>query len=476
MVDLRAPLNARQLEVLRWIGDGCPDGVMKDHTHKTSAAALDWRGLVAVSKKGGVWRATITDSGHHYLKHGDFPPAGQTPTPRPPQPERSVATPAPKPKTRPSAGKPPKPSVSEQLVAAVIAAGGVLTIDTRADKTDYEARVKAANRWNKVPVGQQLVYQWADSSWRMREIRLEDLPAWRMAVLEPIPVPAMLHKAHPVVVALRDGEVIKGIKGATTRQRALRLVQALAAEATKRGYQVRVAKNAESTYGRRGERQPEADLTVTMDGQAVGMAIRQEIDRAKHTATEAEMAHYGTLRFRWPPKYDETPTERLAIHVLGRFEHWQSEWSDRKGPLEDCLARILQEIELRAAAAEEAWLAAEEAARERRRQWEAAMAKAKVDHREAHRAKVLEQQMVAWRHAGQLREYIVAMEERIASMDGAEAETAAEWLSWATEHVARVDPLGSRLAMPADPEPKPDELKLFLGRWSPYGPETGYYG
>ncbi|WP_055410872.1 hypothetical protein [Frankia sp. ACN1ag] len=365
--------------------------------------------------------------------------------------------------------------MTEQLVAAVIAAGGVLTIDRQEDKTDYEARVKAANRLNKVPAGKQLVHRRTGPSWRTWEIWLEDLPAWRTAVLEPIHAPATLHKPHPVVVTLRDGEKIKRIKGVGTRQRALRLLQALAAEATKRGYHVRVARNASPTYSRRGEKEPEADLTVTKDGQDVGLAIRQEIERAKHTATEAEMAHYGTPRFRWPPKYDETPTERLAIHVLGRFQHWQSEWSDRTGPLEERLAQILQEIELRAEAAEADRLAIEAAARERRRQWEAAMARAKLDHREAFRAKVLEQQMAAWRHAGQLREYIAAMAERIGSMDDAEAKAATEWLAWATEHVARVDPLDSRLAMPPDPEPKPEDLKPFLGRWSPYGPETGYY-
>ncbi|WP_163554361.1 hypothetical protein [Candidatus Frankia alpina] len=87
------------------------------------------------------------------------------------------------------------------------------------------------------------------------------------------------------------------------------------------------------------------------------------------------------------------------------------------------------------------------------------MAKAKLDHREARRTKVLEQQMAAWRHAGQLREYIAAMAERIGSMDGAEAKAATEWLAWATEHVARVDPLNSRLAMPPDPEPKAEDLR-----------------
>ena len=34
------PLNPRQQQVLAWIADGCPDGVMTDSTYKNSAMAL----------------------------------------------------------------------------------------------------------------------------------------------------------------------------------------------------------------------------------------------------------------------------------------------------------------------------------------------------------------------------------------------------------------------------------------------------
>jgi len=37
---LDAPLNARQIEVLRWIHDGCPDGRWSDFTFKTTATHL----------------------------------------------------------------------------------------------------------------------------------------------------------------------------------------------------------------------------------------------------------------------------------------------------------------------------------------------------------------------------------------------------------------------------------------------------
>jgi hypothetical protein len=72
VVNLVGPINARQLKVLRWIAGGCPDGVMKD-AYKTTAIALQGRRLVTVSRKGGGWRAELTDVGSQCLRHGTYP-------------------------------------------------------------------------------------------------------------------------------------------------------------------------------------------------------------------------------------------------------------------------------------------------------------------------------------------------------------------------------------------------------------------
>jgi hypothetical protein len=72
-VALDAPLNQRQIDVLRWISEGCPEGRWIDFTYKTTAAALEWRGLVTVSKRGGAWTASILPAGTHYLKRPRSP-------------------------------------------------------------------------------------------------------------------------------------------------------------------------------------------------------------------------------------------------------------------------------------------------------------------------------------------------------------------------------------------------------------------
>jgi excisionase family DNA binding protein len=77
------PITARQLDVLRWIGDGCPPGRWADKTHKASARALASRGLAKVGRPksaGGAWSATLTEAGRFYLDHGRYP----APPPEPP--------------------------------------------------------------------------------------------------------------------------------------------------------------------------------------------------------------------------------------------------------------------------------------------------------------------------------------------------------------------------------------------------------
>lgn len=65
VADVPRVVNARQLEVLRWVAEGCPDGRWPDgdFTYKTTAGALKGRGLVAIKGHARSWQATITEAG-----------------------------------------------------------------------------------------------------------------------------------------------------------------------------------------------------------------------------------------------------------------------------------------------------------------------------------------------------------------------------------------------------------------------------
>ncbi|TLQ48109.1 hypothetical protein FEF34_08885 [Streptomyces marianii] len=64
-----------------------------------------------------------------------------------------------------------------------------------------------------------------------------------------------------------------------------------------------------------------------------------------------------------------------------------------------------------------------------------------------------------------------AVRARVDAMPPGQARTEAEaWISWAAATVERLDPLNTPPRLTDIPEPRPDDLKPFLGHWSPYGP------
>ncbi|MFC5204335.1 hypothetical protein [Streptomyces kaempferi] len=63
------------------------------------------------------------------------------------------------------------------------------------------------------------------------------------------------------------------------------------------------------------------------------------------------------------------------------------------------------------------------------------------------------------------------MRTRIEAMPPGKARTAAEaWISWPADTVESLDPLETPPQLPDIPEPRADDLKPFLGHWSPYDP------
>jgi hypothetical protein len=129
----RKTLTENQVSILRWIADGCPEGVMDGDSHRISAAALRSRDLVTTSGRGSTWTAKITPAGREYLARVDGP--------KPPIPREANVP------------------VTQRLVDDVVAAGGTLRVPRRGwyerDEIDYENRVRLAERFGRVPPGRQ---------------------------------------------------------------------------------------------------------------------------------------------------------------------------------------------------------------------------------------------------------------------------------------------------------------------------------
>ena len=475
---MRPPLSQWQQEVLAWIGDGCPEGVMQDFTYKTTAVALQNRRLVTVSKRGGVWRAEITSAGRHYLNHGTYPESAPSARAQPrPAPSRQ---PTPVPSSSPTAGSTSKPSSTpatsrqslqgtsgqdpmrpakrrsptQELVDAVQAAGGVLIVQRdqspggRSER-HYANLVTNAHRHGVVPPGKQLTAK--ALTWPDYEIRLVDktiIPGTDVA-RRPVPVPARIAKYHSVAAAFRDNKRRHELTG-TLLSRAVRVVHALAVEVERRGHQITPMRSNRNPYGYDSWACRHADVVITVNGHPQCLRVFEE---GRNSANPG----------------------RLKIEIAGgyRRDHRSTCWADRASwTLEDKLPDVLREVEIRAAEDEYRRLEKEREAAERARQWEQAMAAARLELIEAHRADVLTTQAAKWEQARRLRDYITAMEhlaKQIGDPDRQEAAT--QWIDWARQYAEWVDPLNNALTMPPPPQPTAEALRPYLHGWSPYGPD-----
>ncbi|MFF8442219.1 hypothetical protein ACF07U_15230 [Streptomyces californicus] len=139
----------------------------------------------------------------------------------------------------------------EQLLEELAEAGGriVKREATGRETEKWPIRVAAARRSGKIPATKELHAGWCRDGC---EIQLVDTPAWRLAVLSPVSVPARLPTPHPAVKALQAHPqpmaLTKAVQG-----RAFRLIHALLTATQKLGYSAfGTAKSAPAPHRRRG--------------------------------------------------------------------------------------------------------------------------------------------------------------------------------------------------------------------------------
>jgi hypothetical protein len=291
-VALTAPLNERQVHVLRWIGDGCPDGRWTDSTFKTTATALASRRLVAVSKRGGAWSAAILPAGEHYLTNSAYPqghwgrgPSGQRDAvgaavhvpevARHPiaDPPGNAGPPAAKKRSPADALTP-----TRKLLKQIVDAGGILEIDARDDPTNYRSLVGIINRRGMAPDGQEVLVV-PGTSYHHMVFRLSSVSDWQTDSPPEVVAADRIGRWHPAVAKLRDEKRLDSI-GKELRGRAFRLLHALAREGEARGYGVRAVVLNRRGYGHGSKLSGE--MIFTVDDIECSVSIWQPNDRVDH--------------------------------------------------------------------------------------------------------------------------------------------------------------------------------------------------
>ncbi|MFE3183069.1 hypothetical protein ACFXKR_19695 [Streptomyces violascens] len=373
----------RQQAVLDWVCQGCPDGVWPDSTYKVSAQALQSRGLIKVTTRRGYWSAQLTDTGREYLANGATSSrehSGEVP-------EASGGT-----LTLPYAQSVAKArtNYTDQLLEELGANNNFLVkpVESGPHAVNWASRVSAARKSGKIPHTQELR---GKQTHRGYAIKLTDIPAWRLAALTPAIVPARLTQPHAVVAALQEQphrmELTKSVYG-----RALRIIQALVTATESQGHTAALGPT-QTTPPPRHRRKAAPHFTVTAHGENIDVLVLQEQDHSKHMPTDKERADATKHTWMRIPRFDYTPANRLRFILRGGTAHRGSEWTDLPGrPLQDQLAEITQEVELRGEAAERNRRADKQAQDAAQQSWESAVHKAHAAYTHAYRVKHLEEQ------------------------------------------------------------------------------------
>ncbi|WNV90356.1 hypothetical protein [Umezawaea sp. Da 62-37] len=168
-----AALNAKQMAVLRWVSEGCADGVYEGTAHRLVARALHNRKLIVVKGNGSSWTARMTDEGTHYLDHGQPPPAVD-------HVESSRQTGARPPKTR-------KQGPVDQLITSLAEAPDRRIFVPPSAAGRQRMLASMARKLERIPAGSRISFGHSqESDGLMVTLTQEPIPDWQARLLDPL--------------------------------------------------------------------------------------------------------------------------------------------------------------------------------------------------------------------------------------------------------------------------------------------------
>jgi hypothetical protein len=438
-----AQLSQKQVDVLGWIGDGCPDGVYVDgYEHRIVARALERRGLVTITGRGESWRAVIIE-------------AGRT---------RQAAPPAPV--------LPPE-SDADVLIDRVLAAGGRLLLeDDPAVEAEHERLVAMSLKSARRPHGKKLEMRRTGryGSGPREIVIVEHFDDYVQAA--PVPVPTHVTRFHPVVrayIANKDAQFVTKEHLA----RAARILQAIVTAADTRG------------IGIVTDQQDLRRLSDREQRRAAGAHLVLKTPRGIYTVLVREMPGPGGAKkeYRWGSRasgpawlnnraWEFISTGRLELIIDGEGTKYDGDrYRDaKKLTVEDKLPEVFRSLEIYRLRGEWQDQERQREAAERHTRWEAAMQQA---HRryEAHtRWEHFTQLSVGWHAARQHHEFLSAARRAADGLDEPLREQALTQLALVADQLHDSDPIQHpELLIPQISKPTPEDLKPYLGGWSPYG-------
>ncbi|MDZ7917744.1 MAG: hypothetical protein U5O16_39020 [Rhodococcus sp. (in: high G+C Gram-positive bacteria)] len=444
-----------QFDLLKWVADGCKEGVYEGPSHRVSARSLHNRGFLRVSGSGKTWAARITPDGARRLE------------------EEALRIEAERARTlREKQDRLKREREQQQLrekaaalLRDVVAAGGRLDLGPDVDSQDVQRLQNClASQSGLLPDGQRV----AQEPTRMDPVLgvtvyLE--PDFEvLTALRAFSVPRQLRNPHPAVAAFQEK---KALVSKAQIARAARFLQALVTAATELGWTV----PAKVPHRGRGESGP--DLTLRFPSRELVVTIR-ELDQNSRRHVQAyttETDYYtraerttANKHFQASGKLEVTLTKTWEDQVIASLRDTDA------ATVEEQLPTLVRKLEI--AEAEAAWSRQEEVRRSEihETRWEEVKQEAFTKLSYERNADRLRDELDRRQSAAAMRTYAEEVAERAEQLDDENGEEAREWATWIQEHAECIDPINGPLRLAHTTSCSHDELQPHMSGWSTHGP------
>lgn len=291
------------------------------------------------------------------------------------------------------------------LVDQVLEAGGVLRVENpdEALRAAYRRALTSIPPY-EIPEGKKVTYRGRNRGDLV--IELVDKPDQGPPLPPPIPVPNTVDLALPLLAHLAAHPHLLDVSE-RTRDRAMRLVQALVEECTRRGHETRPRDEG-----------PTFELMIR--GETIEVTVSEE----KEKETRVPDEEVAKLKYDWQRASPTTTLDwsgRLAMTLPA-----EQQWADRKRwTLDSKLSSLLLTAESIADGRIAARAHAERERIERREQWEKAVQKAREAYVVDLNRSRLADQLKAHAHARDLRTYADAVATRAKAVEAVSEQRAA---------------------------------------------------
>jgi hypothetical protein len=304
-------------------------------------------------------------------------------------------------------------------------------------------------------------------AWRSGRVAvtLRDRPEWQYAPLRPIEIPTSLRNPSEPVTTLQRREDRLGMTAACFR-RALLIAQALDAACTERGYFMKARGKIRYDWmdGPRYRDDPDyaGHLQIEIGENSFVLALSQEAQ-----PMASARPGYGTVQ-----NADRDLNQAVRIRIVGsRQSFWRSTWSESEhGSGTEFLPRLMQELELRAKAADDRRRSEEEERLKTQREWEVTKLAAREQVIRDRKLRLLHDQLHRRKLVDELETYLDELRARVSAMDDRFRSKASDWIEWVSDYRAEIDPRSGPMVLPQIEEPSASDLAPYMDGWSTTGP------